>query len=54
MTCGTKAGIVFDVGNLYAHFQGLQDTGNPKGAVSARAGAFADCTGEDAWRRSSR
>ncbi|GAP07966.1 hypothetical protein ATHL_02863 [Anaerolinea thermolimosa] len=25
MKCNTEAGIVFDVGSLYAHFQGLQD-----------------------------
>lgn len=31
MKCNTEAGIVFDVGSLYAHFQRLQDTRKPKG-----------------------
>lgn len=26
MKCGAESGIVFEVGSLYAHFQGLQDT----------------------------
>ena len=31
MECSTEAGMVFDVGSLYAHFQTLQDSRNPKG-----------------------
>lgn len=31
MKCNTKEGFVFDVGSLYAHFQGLHDRRKPKG-----------------------
>jgi predicted transposase YbfD/YdcC len=31
MECNTGAGIVFDVGSLYAHFHNLQDKRKPKG-----------------------
>lgn len=31
MECSTEAGVVFDVGSLYAHFQSMRDSRNPKG-----------------------
>lgn len=31
MECNTEAGIIFDVGSLYAHFQTLHDTRDPQG-----------------------
>ena len=38
MECNTEAGILFDIGSMYAHFQGMQDIRKQKGLRNSLIG----------------